>query len=86
MLEKMKTFCYLCKFFVIIVMTEVNFQAVNVSLPPLDVKAVQQWIEKVAASHDKRVGRRKELGYTTRSYRETMHDEIEWLKASGKIA
>jgi rRNA maturation RNase YbeY len=57
MLEKMKTFCYLCKFFVIIVMTEVNFQAVNVSLPPLDVKAVQQWIEKVAASHDKRVGR-----------------------------
>ena len=29
---------------------------------------------------------RKELGYTTRSYRETMHDEIEWLKASGKIA
>ena len=28
----------------------------------------------------------RELGYTTRSYRETMHDEIEWLKASGKIA
>ncbi|MBP3743320.1 MAG: NAD-dependent epimerase/dehydratase family protein [Treponema sp.] len=29
---------------------------------------------------------RRELGYTTRSYRETMHDEIEWLKATGKIA
>lgn len=26
-----------------------------------------------------------ELGYTTRSYRETMRDEIEWLKSSGKI-
>lgn len=29
---------------------------------------------------------KRELGYTTRSYRETMHDEIEWLKSSGKIA
>lgn len=29
---------------------------------------------------------KKELGYTTRSYRETIHDEINWLKATGKIA
>ena len=29
---------------------------------------------------------RRELGYTTRSYRETIHDEIQWLKAMGKIA
>ena len=29
---------------------------------------------------------RRELGYTTRSYRETIHDEIVWLKESGKIA
>ena len=29
---------------------------------------------------------RRELGYTTRSYRETMRDEIQWLKATGKIA
>ncbi|MBO6229658.1 MAG: NAD-dependent epimerase/dehydratase family protein [Ruminiclostridium sp.] len=29
---------------------------------------------------------RRELGYTTRSYRETIHDEIAWLKAEGKIA
>ena len=29
---------------------------------------------------------KKELGYRTRSYRETIHDEIEWLKAAGKIA
>ena len=28
----------------------------------------------------------KELGYTTRSYRETIRDEIRWLKAVGKIA
>lgn len=28
---------------------------------------------------------RRELGYHTRSYRETMHDEIAWLKATGKI-
>ena len=28
----------------------------------------------------------RELGYSTRSYRETIHDEIEWLKATGKIA
>ncbi len=27
-----------------------------------------------------------ELGYHTRSYRETIHDEVQWLKASGKIA
>ena len=27
-----------------------------------------------------------ELGYHTRSYRETIHDEIQWLKATGKIA
>lgn len=27
----------------------------------------------------------RELGYHTRSYRETMHDEITWLKATGKI-
>ncbi|MCR5101878.1 MAG: NAD-dependent epimerase/dehydratase family protein [Butyrivibrio sp.] len=27
-----------------------------------------------------------ELGYHTRSYRETIHDEVEWLKKSGKIA
>ena len=29
---------------------------------------------------------RRELGYTTRSYRETMRDEIAWLKETGKIA
>ena len=29
---------------------------------------------------------RRELGYTTRSYRETMRDEIAWLRATGKIA
>lgn len=29
---------------------------------------------------------KKELGYKTRSYRETMHDEVKWLKDSGKIA
>ncbi len=28
----------------------------------------------------------RELGYHTRSYRETIHDEVQWLKASGKIA
>lgn len=27
-----------------------------------------------------------DLGYKTRSYRETIHDEIQWLKAAGKIA
>ena len=27
-----------------------------------------------------------ELGFTTRSYRETIHDEIMWLKSIGKIA
>lgn len=29
---------------------------------------------------------KKELGYHTRSYRSTIHDEIKWLKATGKIA
>ena len=29
---------------------------------------------------------RRELGYTTRSYEETISDEIRWLKESGKIA
>ena len=29
---------------------------------------------------------KRELGYRTRSYRETIRDEIKWLKASGKIA
>ncbi len=29
---------------------------------------------------------KRELGYTTRSYRETIHDEIDWLKETGKIA
>lgn len=29
---------------------------------------------------------KNELGYTTRSYQETMKDEIQWLKNSGKIA
>ncbi len=29
---------------------------------------------------------KKELGYHTRSYQETIHDEVQWLKASGKIA
>ena len=29
---------------------------------------------------------RRELGYTTRSYRETIQDEIQWLKAAGKLA
>lgn len=28
---------------------------------------------------------REELGYHTRSYRETMHDEIQWMKAEGMI-
>ncbi len=28
---------------------------------------------------------RRELGYTTRSYEETIHDEVAWLKATGKI-
>lgn len=28
----------------------------------------------------------RELGYRTRSYRETMHDEIAWLKTTGKIS
>lgn len=27
----------------------------------------------------------RELGYCTRSYAETMHDEIIWLKQAGKI-
>ena len=29
---------------------------------------------------------RDELGYTTRSYQETIRDEIAWLKKTGKIA
>lgn len=29
---------------------------------------------------------RRDLGYTTRSYKETIRDEIAWLKAAGKIA
>ena len=29
---------------------------------------------------------RRELGYKTRSYRETIRDEINWLKSSGKLA
>ncbi len=29
---------------------------------------------------------KKELGYKTRSYRETIRDEVRWLKAEGKIA
>ena len=29
---------------------------------------------------------KRELGYMTRSYRETIHDEVQWLKATGKIA
>ena len=28
----------------------------------------------------------RELGYSTRSYRETIHDEIQWLREAGKIA
>ncbi len=28
---------------------------------------------------------KEELGYTTRSYQETIHDEVEWLKAEGLI-
>ena len=28
----------------------------------------------------------RELGYSTRSYRETIHDEIQWPKETGKIA
>ena len=28
----------------------------------------------------------RELGYTTRPYRETIRDEIKWLKETGKIA
>ncbi|MBR3431457.1 MAG: NAD-dependent epimerase/dehydratase family protein [Clostridia bacterium] len=28
----------------------------------------------------------QELGYSTRSYRDTIHDEIQWLKETGKIA
>ena len=29
---------------------------------------------------------KRELGYTTRSYRETLRDEIQWLRETGKIA
>jgi dihydroflavonol-4-reductase len=29
---------------------------------------------------------RQELGYTTRSYQETIRDEIAWLKKEGKIS
>ncbi len=29
---------------------------------------------------------RRELGYRTRSYKETIRDEVAWLKATGKIA
>ena len=29
---------------------------------------------------------KRELGYTTRSYEETIRDEVRWLKAEGKIA
>ena len=29
---------------------------------------------------------KRELGYHTRSYRETIHDEVMWLKEAGKIA
>ena len=29
---------------------------------------------------------RSELGYTTRSYEETIRDQVAWLKAEGKIA
>ena len=28
---------------------------------------------------------KKELGYTTRSYEETVRDEVNWLKKEGKI-
>ena len=28
---------------------------------------------------------KEELGYTTRSYKETIHDEVEWLKSEGLI-
>ena len=28
---------------------------------------------------------RRELGYRTRPYRETMHDEIQWMKSAGLI-
>ena len=28
---------------------------------------------------------KEELGYTTRSYKETIHDEVEWLKQEGLI-
>ncbi len=28
----------------------------------------------------------RELGYSTRTYQETIHDEIQWLKSMGKIA
>ena len=28
---------------------------------------------------------RRELGYHTRSYRETMHDEFRWLKTTGRL-
>lgn len=29
---------------------------------------------------------REELGYTTRSYKETIRDEVKWLKKEGKIS
>ena len=29
---------------------------------------------------------KRELGYHTRSYRETIHDEVMWLQKSGKFA
>ena len=38
-------------------MTEVNFQAVNVTMPSLNEQAVARWIEAVALRFDKRVGR-----------------------------
>ena len=28
---------------------------------------------------------KKELGYTTRSYQETIHDEVQWMKEEGLI-
>ena len=28
---------------------------------------------------------KEELGYQTRSYQETIHDEVKWLESAGKI-
>ncbi len=44
-------------------------------------------VYNLARNNDFNSGKAKqELNYHTRSYRETIHDEVQWLKATGKIA